>query len=283
MQEARETTAKSPAKFSISPHETKPGKDPKNANILIVEDDALSLELMRNVLAKNGYEVTLASSGIEAVEACSRSAFDLIFMDLQMPGMDGFATAEKIREVEQTSGRRAPIVALTASNVSGRAYQYFKTEFSRILTKPFEIPTILQTIEDLTRQSGHRDEPGEIMDIRSALPHFGLDVDQFREIFAEFQESLPGRLEDMERSLRENDLIGLARHAHNLKGVAANVGAMQLSNSASRLDDAADQADTTQIQKWLAQIRTDMRQLQENAQGAMDAFFENNSHTMREK
>lgn len=252
--------------------------------ILIVEDDPLSRELMRIVLNKYGYEVTQAANGSEAVTNCQRISFDMVFMDLQMPDMDGFATATKIREVEQP-GKRVPIVALTASNISSLAYEHFKTEFERILTKPFEIPTILRAIEDFAELKNDErlvsDQPE--INIREGLRHFGLDQEQYREIFDEFLESLTGRLEDMNGSLCKGDLNGLARHAHNLKGVSANVGVMRLSEAAARLDDASSEADARRIDQTLEEVASIMRILQNTAQDSLNAFFNTVDHTRRDE
>ena len=246
--------------------------------VLIVEDDGLSLELMRIILTKNGYQVELASTGMEAIEACKRKAFDLIFMDLQMPDMDGFITAAKIREAE-SEGRRVPIVALTASNISGQAHEKLSTEFARILAKPFQIQTILETIREFTGgQNGPEEnnvahETARIIDVQSALPHFGLDPEQYREILLEFQASLPSRMKDMEMDFRSRNIKDLARRAHNLKGVAANVGAMRLADLSARLDEVDDSAEDQFIREALDDIHASIQELQENAQETIDRFI----------
>jgi CheY-like chemotaxis protein len=84
------------------------------ARILVVDDLDANRELIRAVLEAAGHEVDVAASGAEAVEAVIKSEFDLIFMDLQMPGMDGFAAARAIRGLD-APGRLTPIIALSAN------------------------------------------------------------------------------------------------------------------------------------------------------------------------
>jgi CheY-like chemotaxis protein len=231
--------------------------------ILVVEDDSLSQELLKIVLTKNGHRVQLASNGAEAIEACEREPFDLVFMDLQMPGIDGFVAAQRIHELN-ASTRGIPIVALTASNISSKAYEKLDSEFARVLTKPFEIPSLLRTIRECTTSA---------MDIHEALPHFGLDPEQYRQIFGEFLASLPARLADLDQSLRAGDLAALARGAHNLKGVSANVGAMRLSLIAARLDDQCDAQDAAVIAQTFGELTAAADYVQTHAQQTIDEFF----------
>lgn len=256
--------------------------------ILIVEDDNLSLELMRIILTKNGYQVELASTGLEAIEACKRKAFDLIFMDLQMPDMDGFTTAARIREAE-AEDYRVPIVALTASNISRQAHEKLSTEFVRILAKPFQIHIILETIREFTgaqhspeeRNIAHKN--ARVIDVQSALPHFGLDPEQYREILSEFRASLPCRIKEMEMDFQSGDRKNLARCAHNLKGVAANIGAMQLSELSARLDEVDDGTEDGYIRETLDDIRASIQELQEITQEMIDVFIPEAIQTMRDK
>ena len=74
---------------------------------------------MARMLEKRGHRVKIAASGLEAVELSERTCFDLIFMDVQVPEMDGLAATTAIRERESKSGQRLPIVALTAHAMKG--------------------------------------------------------------------------------------------------------------------------------------------------------------------
>ncbi len=80
--------------------------------ILLAEDDPVSRLVARRLLERGGHEVTLALDGAEAVERCRERTYDVVFLDLQMPGMDGLDAATRIRKLE--GGRRLPIVALSA-------------------------------------------------------------------------------------------------------------------------------------------------------------------------
>jgi len=90
-----------------------PAADP--ARVLVVEDNEVNQRVIQRLLGKLGHHVDVAADGLEAVEATARQPYDLVLMDLQMPGMDGLAATRAIREREQHAGGHLPIVALTAN------------------------------------------------------------------------------------------------------------------------------------------------------------------------
>jgi CheY-like chemotaxis protein len=86
-------------------------EDHGHLNILLVEDNAVNQLLAQRMLEKRGHTITVATNGKEALAALREKSFQLVFMDVQMPVMDGFATTEAIRGMEKNSGNHVPIVA----------------------------------------------------------------------------------------------------------------------------------------------------------------------------
>jgi CheY-like chemotaxis protein len=83
-------------------------------HILVAEDNLVNQQIVRNVLSKQGYHVTLAANGKEAIELLGQNPIDLILMDVQMPEMDGFEATAAIRARERETGGHVPILAITA-------------------------------------------------------------------------------------------------------------------------------------------------------------------------
>src|SRR5262249_21135596 len=87
--------------------------------VLLVEDNAVNQRLGMRLLEKRGHSVVVASNGQEALDAVAREAFDVVLMDVQMPVMDGLEATAILRQREQGTGRRLPIIAMTARAMKG--------------------------------------------------------------------------------------------------------------------------------------------------------------------
>ena len=116
-------------------------------NILLAEDNAVNQLLAKRLLEKRGHRVILAANGREALVALEESAFDLVFMDVQMPEMDGLEAVTTIREREQLSGKHQVVIALTAHAMKGDEQRCLGAGMDGYLTKPIrpqELDAILR-------------------------------------------------------------------------------------------------------------------------------------------
>ena len=121
---------------------------------LLVDDNHLNLQMMRKVLESHGFEVDLARDGTEAVALFEQHEYDIIFMDLHMPKMDGYEASKRIRELEHSDDVTVPIVALTADvrkDIEERCLESGMTEF---LMKPFGLKELQDLIDQLLNEKG---------------------------------------------------------------------------------------------------------------------------------
>jgi PAS domain S-box-containing protein len=107
-----------------------------NLNILLAEDNPVNQLVMQRLLVKRGHRVTIAATGKAAIDALSRDRFDLVFMDVQMPEVDGFEATREIRKREASGQPRTPIVALTAHAMSGDRERCLEAGMDGYMTKP---------------------------------------------------------------------------------------------------------------------------------------------------
>jgi len=114
--------------------------------ILLAEDNQINQRLATTLLTRAGHDVTLAANGFEAVEAARAHRFDVILMDVQMPGLDGIEATKYIREDEARAGRRTPIVALTAHAMEGAREEYLVAGMDDYLTKPIDPARLFATV-----------------------------------------------------------------------------------------------------------------------------------------
>ena len=114
--------------------------------ILVVDDDLDILTLERKILEKAGYDVVTAMDGRSAVELASVSDFDLVLLDVMMPGMDGF---EVSRELQDKKGGVLPVVFVTARDDSESMREGFRSGGSVFLSKPFTASQLIRIVGDM--------------------------------------------------------------------------------------------------------------------------------------
>ncbi len=120
--------------------------------ILVAEDNAINQALVRGLLLKQGHSLTLVDNGLKAVEAYERETFDVVFMDIQMPEMDGFEATSLIRRHEETVGRRVPIYAMTAHAMKGDRERCLEAGMDGYLAKPLSAAELWQTLARLASE-----------------------------------------------------------------------------------------------------------------------------------
>jgi CheY-like chemotaxis protein len=117
--------------------------------ILVVDDDLLNRSMMKTLLSFDGHQVDLAADGLEAFDAVKFQKFDVVFMDLHMPVMDGIEASRRIREWEK-GGQPTFIVALTASYLPEEGHRLFEVGIDNYISKPFELKHIEQLLKYIT-------------------------------------------------------------------------------------------------------------------------------------
>jgi len=241
--------------------------------ILVVDDDEMNRRMMQLILTREDHDVQLARDGFEACDAAKTQHFDIILMDLQMPDMDGIETSRRIRAIEKSEGRQSYIVALTASFLPEKGSELFEAGIDNYIAKPFDIEHLRQMLEygldhwsqdDV--QTSAQEEPGNdsdsddqesselSFDPELGTKRVGGDSEVFHEFISDFMEELPKKVNAMKDHLAKMDMEGLSRSAHNLKGISANLGILQLSQYAGNLENSAGEGYTESVRLELEHI-----------------------------
>jgi CheY-like chemotaxis protein len=119
--------------------------------VLLAEDNAVNQRLAVRLLEKRGHKVTVAGNGVEALSALNNGSFDLVFMDVQMPEMDGYEATAAIRGREKTSGLHQPIIALTAHAMKGDREKCLAAGMDGYLSKPIKPQELNEILEECVK------------------------------------------------------------------------------------------------------------------------------------
>jgi two-component system sensor histidine kinase/response regulator len=154
-------------------------EDKHHARILLAEDNAVNQTLAVRLLEKRGYWVKVAGNGRAALETFENEPFDIVLMDIQMPGMDGFEATAAIREKEKLTGGHVPIIAMTAHALKGDQERCLAAGMDGYVSKPIRTTELFSTIESLlaSKDSAAANEVAGLSDpadpLRETVPVFG--------------------------------------------------------------------------------------------------------------
>lgn len=234
---------------------------------------------MRLLLVRDGHDVQLVTNGLEAVDAVKYQRFDVVFMDVQMPIMDGLEASRRIREWEN-GNFHTYIVALTASYAPEQGNQLYEAGIDNYVSKPYDVDHIRHLLSIISRAdrsqltqtpnaAGKKEAQG-VLDTETGIQSVGGDLDSYRELLSDFIQGLPGRIITLEQLFDQQDMKTLAREAHNLKGVSSNLGAWELSTFASQLDKHSLEGYTDQNRTLIL----DLKRAENNLHKSAIDFFE---------
>lgn len=130
----------------------------RSNHILLVEDNIVNQRLVARMLEKNGHSVKIANNGKQAVDLHGKDFFDLIFMDIEMPEMNGFEATTAIRKKEEATGKHIPIIAMTAHAMSGDQRRCLEAGMDDYLSKPIKKDELKRVIEKWSRKESSKKE-----------------------------------------------------------------------------------------------------------------------------
>jgi signal transduction histidine kinase/DNA-binding response OmpR family regulator len=236
----------------------------RELRILVAEDNAVNQAVIMRVLQKMGHTPVLVQNGKEALTFALAEKFDIVFMDVQMPGMDGLAATAAIRESEKNSGTHLPIFAMTAYAMKGDRERCLKAGMDGYITKPVRLSDIEQTLARLPRTPVTTAEPSAeaaSWNRAEALDRIGGDEELLQELCHIFLEESPKLLQRLHQAVAAGDTDGVMRAAHSFKGEAGYLGADGTSHAARQLEDMGHNKDLSRARDTLALLDREVANL----------------------
>lgn len=216
-----------------------------SCRILVVEDNPLNQIFVTEILEGEGHSVTIANNGVEALETLRSRSFNIIFMDVQMPEMDGLEATRRIRAGEAgEKARTVPIVATTAFAVSGDREQCLKAGMNGYVVKPLSTSQILNALAqhsgmELDKEQTPMSKKGlthTIIDTDAALERLGGRRDLFNKLVETFLDDTPGKMTALDKAMETDDMTEVLRLSHSLKNSAGMVQAVDMAALAKDME-----------------------------------------------
>jgi len=251
--------------------------------ILVAEDNVINQQVIQRQINALGLACELANDGVQALDRYRKGGIALLLTDCDMPNMDGYELSRQIRQSEEGTGHRLPIIAITANAMQGAREACAEAGMDDYLVKPLEIPALQEMLalhlkaksaspteafafadlEDvptsalLQPETGNEETPSERLEIEAPAAASVLDLDEMRDLFGD-DEMLQTILDEFVEVSRETvDLIlqgvewgdaeAVGRQAHKLKSSARTVGAHQLADICLVLEKAGKSDDMAVI------------------------------------
>jgi len=187
--------------------------------ILVAEDNPVNQAVMLRLLEKLGHVPTLAANGREALTLLQAQKFDLVFMDVQMPKLDGFAATAEIRRREQGGSGHLPIVAMTAHALKGDRERCLAAGMDGYIAKPLKFELVQQEIERLCGIPPT--PPASPWTPKQALGRVDGDLELLRKITSVFLDEYPRTLEQLRTAISQSNQQVMRDAIHMLQGELA--------------------------------------------------------------
>ncbi|MFH2047735.1 MAG: response regulator [Pseudomonadota bacterium] len=256
-------------------------------HILIVEDNLINQQIVQEVLENDGFRVTVANNGKEAINALKVLMFDAVLMDIQMPEMDGYEAIRIIRKDKRF--KDLPVISMTAYDRKGDKEKCLKAGMNEYLSKPIDHDQLLSTLGKWIKpgkekaavhiipQTSEKRE-GEFLpekmqgiDLESGLKRVGGNKKLFKKILLQFASEFKNASERMRDIIRKGDIEDGECLAHNIKGVSSNISAYELQSAIIKLETAFKQSDRgnfvsllSDFDKSLHQVLSSIAKLENN-------------------
>lgn len=232
--------------------------------VLVVEDNRANQRVASGLLERLGCHVDIAGDGAEAIDKVSRNRYDLVFMDCQMPVMDGFTATRQIRTLER-GGKRVPIVALTATVGTNEIRQCTQVGMDDVLGKPIRLQGLQQKLRKwATKRSEYRYTDDELETIDYGILNEAREVlaSGFDEIVDVFMEDMPLYLDKLTAAIEQSDYVSAAQIAHTVKGSASTLGAVKLAHFSRELEYSARSDQPAHLDELFTQIHNAFDEVQ---------------------
>lgn len=236
-------------------------------NVLIADDHLINQLYIQAILNGAGHACCVAHNGLEVLNLLEERPYDVVLMDNNMPLMDGYEATKEIRKLEQHTGQRKHIIAVTANTGEEHESLCFAAGMDDYLSKPINPKLLLQKIEVLSINKSSTDnqalkyekqaqlnmDKDKKIQVNQALAL--VNAEDLKKILSMLLDFVPLAYEQLNQAYHEDNPIKIAQVAHNIAGTTSIVDAGALFNAAIELENTARHGDLEQVEKMITDIK----------------------------
>jgi PAS domain S-box-containing protein len=243
----------------------------EHCRVLVAEDNIMNRKYITTLLKKWDITPVMAHDGQEAIEACKEKEFDIIFMDIQMPEVDGFEATISIRNTTNLN-QDTPIIALTASALTKEKDKAFSIGMNDFLSKPFAPIELLRCLNKHVNQEELNDETNQTQEDMEAVFSFNAkldldyledcyegDLDYASDMFGIFMEYTLPEIDQLEAVIASKDHEEIRKAAHKMKPAFAMVGLTHITDQMATLEQTAkEKAEMSTIELLFKEVKKEL-------------------------
>lgn len=224
----------------ITKHTVKEVKNSLKPRILLVEDNEINRKIVISMLKSRDMTCDVALNGSEALKAVSQKDYDVVFMDCQMPVMDGYESTAKIRQLEGDK-KHTTIIAMTANAMDGDFEKCIEAGMDYYISKPINFEIMFSMIEENTKKKESKGGYSSLIDdnIDNFVEITGLEKEDAKEIFEDYIKCLPELLSGINEAIKNSNFNKLAKLTHELKGSSGTLRITSIHELAINLEERA--------------------------------------------
>ncbi len=251
-----------------------------DAEILVVDDTPMNLEVFRNLLKKTLVKIDTASSGDECLALCEKKKYDLIFLDQMMPGKDGIETLHELRD-SGNANTETKVICLTANAVSGAREKFLAAGYDDYLAKPVEPAKLEEMLtSELPKDKVRTADGGEPKEANeSGIPQFVMEIEEldieegerlngdseaYMTALKTYAASILAQCDEIENLLAAGNFGDLTGKIHALKSTSKVVGATEIGDFAQALENMGASGNFDKLKSLTGELLSRCRRLGED-------------------
>ena len=243
-----------------------------NSRILVAEDNLINQELMAAQLDMLGYQADFAENGRQALVHWRQGNYALLLTDMRMPEMNGYDLVREIRQLEEASGERAPVIAITANALAADVEKCFAVGVDDVIAKPVELENLRSALEKWLPAELQVccpqdapipvdfEQPGDaataaVIDVEVLAQSTGDRPELHRDLLQSYGDTLEADLSNIEQAFAWKNSEQIADYSHKLKSSSSSLGVTTVGQVCERLESTAKQQSWTKLEQLMPQLR----------------------------